>query len=252
MKRAIFSRICSSISRANEESHGWFNVESCASATATSDYSPYISLRRTISSGLLRGIPANAFAVASEIPFAHFGFRFCRQRVKDEPNRFFRCASARPGYAGDSDAERCSAAFTNAFGQRGCHFTAYGAVFSIMSAGTSAKLSLQIVRVHNRATEKISRTSADRCDAFRQQSACAGFRHCQRRAPHLQIVADDLFQRVAVIARTRNPRVPLQCLPSAGPHAPALPAMCWLEFSDAAEFLPHPRGSWFAHLCSAV
>ena len=72
----------------------------------------------------LRGVPADAFAVARELEPALSRSSLVGDADVHQSHGFFRRAAAGPGDAGDADAERRAGDFANSVGQREGHFRA--------------------------------------------------------------------------------------------------------------------------------
>src|SRR5215813_11998392 len=62
-----------------------------------------------------------------------------------------------------------------------------------------SELGLEFVRINNGSSNKVARASTHRRYSLCEQSARAGFSRRQGCSTHLQVIADDLFERLAMI-----------------------------------------------------
>src|SRR3954464_4891268 len=118
--------------------------------------------------------------------------------MKYRTHGLFGRASSRASHSRDADSERRFAPVPDAFGERRCYFSAYGAVTLDHLLRNSREFGLQIVRVDHGSSQEITRASRDGGDALGQQSTGAGFGNSESCIPHLQPVSDDLLERLAV------------------------------------------------------
>src|SRR5579872_3730674 len=104
--------------------------------------------------------PANASPISRKISFYDLSASFSCQCVKHKSHGLFGGSSSWAGYAGNTQSQRSSAFFANTHGQRPCDLFANGAINIDQISRHIRQLRFQLVRIHNRAANEVTRTTA--------------------------------------------------------------------------------------------
>src|SRR5437588_4351189 len=123
---------------------------------------------------LLSRKPADSFAITGEIAFYHLSSTVAGQSVKYQAHRFVNGAAGGSGNAGDPHAEGGAATLADSLGHGFGDFRTHCPILLDEIGRNRRELGLQFVRIDDRASEKISRTSAHGSDALCQKSSGTG------------------------------------------------------------------------------
>src|ERR1700733_669050 len=171
------------------------------SSSRLTAHSPKLSLHQFLSQHIQShggGEAADAFSVAGEGALHHFGAGVSGYSVKDQAYRLIGGASGRAGYAGDSDAKCRFTAVADAFGQSCGDFATDGSVTVNHFFRHAREFGLQLIRVDDSASEKISGAAADGSDALGEEPSGAGLGDGDGGIAHLKPVTDDLLERLSI------------------------------------------------------
>src|SRR6202167_4449128 len=126
---------------------------------------------------LLRGLEADALAVAREARSAFAAAALVGDADVYQADWFFGCSAARPGNSGDADAQRCAGAFANALGESESGLGADRA-FGVDYVGRHADQGgFQLVAIANYAAEEIGRAAGNVGETLGEHSAGTTFGH---------------------------------------------------------------------------
>src|SRR5438874_1868513 len=150
---------------------------------------------------LLGGIPADAVTVAGKNFLYDVSSFFSRQSVKHQSHWLFMCSASRSRHAGYPNSKCRAASFANSFCKCDCHFAAYSTMVFNQRCGDICKPGFQIVGIDNDATHEVTRAAADGSDPLCKQSARAGLGDGQTGIAHLEVITNDLLQRISIIRK---------------------------------------------------
>ena len=143
---------------------------------------------------LLRGLEADALAVAREAGGAFATAALVGDADVYQADWFFGCSAARPGDSGDADAQRCAGAFANAVGESESCLGADRA-FGVDYVGRHADQGgFQLVAIANHAAEEIGRTAGNVGETLGEHSAGTTFGHRYRGAIFGKRARHDVFE----------------------------------------------------------
>src|SRR5262249_3716704 len=123
--------------------------------------------------------------------------------VEHQAYRLFWSSTAGPRHARQADTEGRVATLADALRQSGGDFSAYGAVLLDQTSRYVSKARLELIRIDHGAAKKVTRAADDRSNSLCQQTPSAGFGDGNAGVSHLQIIADNLLQGIAVIGKDK-------------------------------------------------
>src|SRR5579872_649177 len=115
---------------------------------------------------LLAGETADAFSISGKFAFHYFCSSLGSKRVENQSHRFRVASAGRPCDSGNTQAESCATAPPYSLGESLGNFGAHCTVFLDQFGGDVGERALQLVRIHDRAAEKVSRASTHGSNAL--------------------------------------------------------------------------------------
>src|SRR5580700_4592961 len=166
-------RMASSMSRAMKIRIGSLVVRrwSLAKTIPAVDQRPKTDLHQLSShhiQRLLTGEPADVFAISGKFSFHDFGSAVGSQSMENQSNWFRISPAGRSGDARNPQAHSCASSPANSLRQSSGYFTAHCAAFVDEFRWNVGEPDLQLIRINNGASHKVTGASTDRSDALGQ------------------------------------------------------------------------------------